>query len=383
MFFKMYQFCFIYIVFFISIEPVEYYYSQKALRRQCQRTAIICSLSLASATALIYQSKKHPNYKFLEVIAIGLGIPIGLSIKNSIFMSLHTTKSKKVTFEDVAGLKEAKEELGIFATYLNDEEKFKKMGASVPQGIVLYGPPGNGKTLLARALAAETDVCFFSAAASEFCNIYVGAGASNIRNLFKQAREHGPAIIFIDELDAIGDRNNGLMNGGGSERNSTINQLLAEMNGFCQNQKPILFIGATNNINRIDDALIRSGRFGNHIECKNPTKDERLEILKIHAKNKKMHDDVKLEEIAEACDGFSGANLEQILNNAAIETVKTNQHAITMHTIMNKIAKLKTQLKNIEKKHVDSLAECNKEETMIKMLMENMFPNATSHPQEK
>lgn len=235
----------------------------------------------------------------------------------------------KVKFSDVAGLPEAKEELKDILEYLKNPEKFKKVGAKVPHGILLSGEPGNGKTLLAKAIAGEVNCPFFSASGAEFIEQYVGVGASRVRELFAQARKHAPCIIFIDEIDSIGARRH-TGDGGVSEYAQTLNQLLTEMDGFETREKPVIVIGATNRPDMLDSALMRPGRFDRQVHVPYPSIDVREEILKVHAQGKKFDDTVDFRKVARGTPGFSGAQLANIINEAALSAVNNNREIITM-----------------------------------------------------
>jgi cell division protease FtsH len=221
------------------------------------------------------------------------------------------------TFEDVAGADSAKEELREIIKFLKNPERFERLGGKVPKGVLLVGPPGTGKTLLARAVAGEADVPFFSVSGSDFMEMFVGVGASRVRDMFSEAKETSPAIIFIDELDSIGRKRGAGMGGGHDEREQTLNQLLSELDGFEENEG-IVVMAATNRPDILDSALTRPGRFDRQITVDLPTQIARQEILKIHARDKPIADDVNLEEIARSTPGFSGADLENLLNEAAL-----------------------------------------------------------------
>ncbi len=235
----------------------------------------------------------------------------------------------KVKFSDVAGLPEAKEELIDILEYLKNPEKFKKMGAKVPHGVLLSGEPGNGKTLLAKAMAGEVNCPFFSASGAEFIEQYVGVGASRVRELFAQARKHAPCIIFIDEIDSIGARRH-TGDGGTSEYAQTLNQLLTEMDGFESHENPIIVVGATNRPDMLDSALLRPGRFDRQVHIPYPSIDVREEILKVHAKDKTLADSVDLYKVARGTPGFSGAQLANVINEAALNAVNHDHHEISM-----------------------------------------------------
>lgn len=246
------------------------------------------------------------------------------------------TKSKakiegniKVRFKDVAGCDEEKEEVKEIIDYLKTPKKFADMGARIPKGVLMVGPPGTGKTLLAKAVAGEADVPFFSISGSDFVEMFVGTGASRVRDMFKKAQQTAPCIVFIDEIDAVGRQRGAGMGGGNDEREQTLNQLLVEMDGIGEN-KGIVIIAATNRPDVLDPALLRSGRFDRQITVNLPDKKGRTEILEVHARNKKLAPDVSLENLAKRCPGFSGADLENVLNEGAILAVRDDRKLITM-----------------------------------------------------
>ena len=238
----------------------------------------------------------------------------------------------KVTFDNVAGLIEEKEELKELIDFLKDPKKFTKMGARIPKGVLLVGNPGTGKTLLAKAVAGEANVPFFFISGSDFVELYVGIGASRVRDMFRQAKQNAPCIIFIDEIDAVGRQRGTGLGGGHDEREQTLNQLLTEMDGFGTNEG-IIIIAATNRPDVLDPALLRPGRFDRQITVGLPDKTEREDILKVHAKNKTFEKNVVLKNIAQRTVGFSGADLENLLNEAALLTVRRNKDAIGMGEI--------------------------------------------------
>jgi len=254
---------------------------------------------------------------------------------NNIMMNenLKMIKNIDVTFDDVVGIDTAKLELEEVVQFLKDEERFTKLGAQIPRGIILEGPPGTGKTLLARAVAGESGVPFFSVSGSEFIELFVGTGASRVRELFKNAKENNPCIIFIDEIDAIGRQRSSAMSMGNDEREQTLNQLLAEMDGF-QGNTGVIVIAATNRADILDSALLRPGRFDRRVYIDNPDYQGRLEILKLYAKNKPLAKNVNLQEIARSTPNFSGASLENLMNEAAIFTVRNNATIITNYDII-------------------------------------------------
>ncbi len=238
-------------------------------------------------------------------------------------------EKRKTTFDKVAGADEEKAELEEIVEFLKDPQKFTDLGARIPKGVLLVGPPGTGKTLLARAVAGEADVPFFSISGSDFVEMYVGVGASRVRDLFDQAKKSSPSIIFIDEIDAVGRHRGAGMGGGHDEREQTLNQLLVEMDGFGNNEG-VIIIAATNRADILDPALLRPGRFDRRVTVGRPDLKGREEILKVHAKNKPLGPDVDLKSIAHGTIGFVGADLENLLNEAALLAAKRNKKAITM-----------------------------------------------------
>lgn len=242
---------------------------------------------------------------------------------------LFMPKQVKEKFSSVAGVAEAKEELQDIIDFLKNPEKYKRLGAKITRGVLLSGQPGNGKTLLAKAVAGEANVPFLSASGSDFIEVFVGVGASRIRDLFAQARKHAPSIIFIDEIDAVGRQRGSGLGGGNDEREQTLNQLLAEMDGFQTGNESVIVLAATNRANVLDKALLRPGRFDRKVHVPYPDLASRLQILKVHAKPVKISEDVNLEKIARGTPGFSGADLASLINEAAILASKNNQESVT------------------------------------------------------
>ena len=238
----------------------------------------------------------------------------------------------KVRFSDVAGLKEEKEEVSELIDFLKNPKKFQKLGARIPKGVLLVGPPGTGKTLLAKAVAGEANVPFYFISGSDFVELFVGVGASRVRDMFKEAKRNAPCLIFIDEIDAVGRQRGSGIGGGHDEREQTLNQLLTEMDGFGANEG-IIIIAATNRPDVLDPALLRPGRFDRQVTVNLPDTEEREAILKVHAKNKVLAKDVNLKTISSRTSGFSGADLENLMNESALLAVRKNESAITLEDI--------------------------------------------------
>ena len=247
--------------------------------------------------------------------------------------------NKQVTFDDVAGLKHAKQELVEIVEFLKNPDKFKALGAEIPRGVLLVGPAGVGKTLLAKAVAGEAKVPFFSLSASEFVEMFVGVGASRVRDLFAKAKRVSPTVIFIDELDAVGRQRGSGLGGSHDEREQTLNQILVEMDGFDTDTNVIL-LAATNRPDVLDPALLRPGRFDRKVTLDLPDREERLQILKIHCRNKPLDKNINLEEVAKSTPGLSGADLRNIVNEAAIMAAQANRKKIIQHDFRHSIEKI-------------------------------------------
>lgn len=268
-------------------------------------------------------------------------------------------KNKKTTFADVAGAKEAKEELGEIVEFLKHPKKFISIGAKIPKGVLLLGSPGTGKTLIAKAVAGEAGVPFFNISGSEFVEMFVGVGASRVRDLFKQAKKNAPAIVFIDEIDAVGRHRGAGLGGGHDEREQTLNQILVEMDGFESNVS-VIVIAATNRPDVLDPALLRPGRFDRRVVMDLPDINEREEILKIHMKNKPLAKDINVRTLAERTAGFSGADLANLVNEAAILSVRRDKKSITEDELKESIEKVilgpERRSKAINKKEKEIIA---------------------------
>jgi cell division protease FtsH len=297
----------------------------------------------------LYDTNKDPGSSPLLYIVANVLPLIILSIAAYyLFMKLAMTNNKsmdfgrsraklsedggKVRFTDVAGLKEEKEEVAEIIDFLKSPKKFQKLGARIPKGVLLVGPPGTGKTLLAKAIAGEANCPFYFISGSDFVELFVGVGASRVRDMFKQAKQSAPCLIFIDEIDAVGRERGTGLGGGHDEREQTLNQLLTEMDGFGANEG-IIIIAATNRPDVLDPALLRPGRFDRQITVSLPDATEREEILQVHARNKILDKSVNLEAISKRTPGFSGADLENLLNEAALLAVRRNKSSIGMSEI--------------------------------------------------
>src|SRR3954471_11109238 len=257
----------------------------------------------------------------------GAGRPMGLSKSKA---KLLTQGHDLFTFEDVAGVDEAKEDLTEIVEFLRDPQKFQRLGGRIPRGCLLVGPPGTGKTLIARAVAGEANVPFFTISGSDFVEMFVGVGASRVRDMFDQAKKNAPCIIFIDEIDAVGRHRGAGLGGGNDEREQTLNQLLVEMDGFESNES-IILIAATNRPDVLDPALLRPGRFDRQIVVPNPDVVGREKILRVHVKNVPLAADVDVKTLARGTPGFSGADLANLVNEAALTAARKNRRMVTMH----------------------------------------------------
>jgi cell division protease FtsH len=275
---------------------------------------------------------------------------------------LHGTDKEQVLFKDVAGADEAKQELSEVVEFLKYPSKFEALGAKIPKGVLLFGPPGTGKTLLARAVAGEAGVPFFSIAGSDFVEMFVGVGASRVRDLFLKAKKNAPCIIFIDEIDAVGRQRGTGMGGGHDEREQTLNQILVEMDGFEQGTN-VIVIAATNRPDVLDPALLRPGRFDRRVTLDSPDYKSRLAILEVHSKNKPFDKDVDLDEIAKKTPGFSGADLMNLMNEGAILAARQDKKTINQDDLSNSLEKVmmgpvrKTHVMNVDEKRITAYHE--------------------------
>ncbi len=252
---------------------------------------------------------------------------------------LQSDSEKKKTFADVAGLEEEKQEVEEIVQFLKSPKKFIDLGARIPKGILMVGPPGTGKTLLAKAIAGEAGVPFFTISGSDFVEMFVGVGASRVRDLFEQAKKNTPCLVFIDEIDAVGRKRGAGLGGGHDEREQTLNQLLVEMDGFGVNEG-VIIMAATNRPDILDPALLRPGRFDRQVVVGAPDAKGREEILKVHARGKKLGSDINLKEVAQTTQGFTGADLENLLNESALLAARNNQSVITMQNIKDAFLKV-------------------------------------------
>lgn len=351
----------------ISVDRIERIKSPSTTRVQYKTTAVLMQsfINLLDEKGVQYKFVAKQNNYFLQLI-LNLIMPFGLIFlmyfiifrkmgggsgggMGSIF-NVGASRAKiveegkiKTRFDDVAGVDEAKDELVEVVDFLKEPKKYTEIGGKIPKGVLLVGPPGTGKTLLARAVAGEAGVPFFRISGSDFVEMFVGVGASRVRDLFKQAREKAPCIIFIDELDAIGkSRVNNL--GGNDEREQTLNQLLVEMDGF-DNEKGLIILAATNRADILDPALLRPGRFDRQVPVERPDVKGREAILKIHAKPVKLDDDVDFESIAHGTTGFAGADLANVVNEAALLAVRNGRKKVSMNDFNDAIDKVSIGLK--------------------------------------
>lgn len=279
------------------------------------------------------------GFLFLMMRTVAQSNRTALSFGMSRAREFDKKKGDKVTFQDVAGSEAVKQELQEIVDFLKNPKKYLKMGAKIPRGVLLFGPPGTGKTLLARAVAGEADVPFFSISGSEFVEMFVGVGASRVRDLFTKARKNAPCIVFIDEIDAVGRHRGAGLGGGHDEREQTLNQILSEMDGF-EKDTNVIVVAATNRPDVLDPALLRPGRFDRRVTVDNPDLQERLAILKVHARNKPLSKDTDLEIAARHTPGFSGADLENLLNESAILAAKQNKKSIEQPDLERSLEKV-------------------------------------------
>ena len=321
------------------------------------------------------------------IIVLFAVISLGLMIKaiqagGSQAMSFGKSKAKmmldskvKTTFNDVAGIDEEKKELEEIVDFLKNGEKYMKLGAKIPKGVLLVGPPGTGKTLMAKAVAGEASVPFFSISGSDFVEMFVGVGASRVRDLFEQAKKHQPCIIFIDEIDAVGRQRGAGLGGGHDEREQTLNQLLVEMDGFDVNTN-IIVIAATNRPDILDNALLRPGRFDRQIYINAPDVKGREQILEVHAKNKKLDKDVDLKVLAKRTPGFTGADLQNLLNESALLAARNGESKITMNDIDCSIDRVIAGVEKRSKVLTDADKELTSYHEVGHALIDKLLPDA-------
>ena len=321
------------------------------------------------------------------IIVLFAIVSLGLMIKaiqagGSQAMSFGKSKAKmlldskvKTTFNDVAGIDEEKKELEEIVDFLKNGEKYMKLGAKIPKGVLLVGPPGTGKTLMAKAVAGEASVPFFSISGSDFVEMFVGVGASRVRDLFEQAKKHQPCIIFIDEIDAVGRQRGAGLGGGHDEREQTLNQLLVEMDGFDVNTN-IIVIAATNRPDILDNALLRPGRFDRQIYINAPDVKGREQILEVHAKNKKLDKDVDLKVLAKRTPGFTGADLQNLLNESALLAARKGEQKITMNDIDSSIDRVIAGVEKRSKVLTDADKELTSYHEVGHALIDKLLPDA-------
>ena len=286
--------------------------------------------------AHIIQKQAMKNMTGDDSMSFGGGFGMGMGNFGKSNARVYVKSSGGIKFSDVAGEEEAKENLQEIVTYLKDPTKYREIGAKMPKGVLLVGPPGTGKTMLAKAVAGEADVPFFSMSGSEFVEMFVGMGASKVRDLFRQAKEKAPCIVFIDEIDAIGQKRSGGNIGGNDEREQTLNQLLTEMDGFDENTG-VIILAATNRPESLDPALTRPGRFDRRVPVELPDLKGREDILKVHAKNVRIADNVDFNKIARMAAGASGAELANIINEAALRAVRMHRRFVTQEDLEESI----------------------------------------------
>ena len=321
------------------------------------------------------------------IIVLFAIVSLGLMIKaiqagGSQAMSFGKSKAKmlldskvKTTFNDVAGIDEEKKELEEIVDFLKNGEKYMKLGAKIPKGVLLVGPPGTGKTLMAKAVAGEASVPFFSISGSDFVEMFVGVGASRVRDLFEQAKKHQPCIIFIDEIDAVGRQRGAGLGGGHDEREQTLNQLLVEMDGFDVNTN-IIVIAATNRPDILDNALLRPGRVDRQIDINAPDVKGREQILEVHAKNKKLDQDVDLKVLAKRTPGFTGADLQNLLNESALLAARKGEQKITMNDIDCSIDRVIAGVEKRSKVLTDADKELTSYHEVGHALIDKLLPDA-------
>ncbi|MBI5202770.1 MAG: ATP-dependent metallopeptidase FtsH/Yme1/Tma family protein [Elusimicrobia bacterium] len=290
---------------------------------------------------------------------------------------LQNNKKQKITFGDVAGCDEAKEELQEIVEFLKDPQKFQRLGGKIPKGVLLYGLPGTGKTLLARAVAGEAGVPFFTSSGSEFVEMFVGVGAARVRDLFEQAKKSAPAVVFVDELDAVGRHRFAGIGGGHDEREQTLNQILVELDGF-DTKEGVILLGATNRPDVLDPALLRPGRFDRHINVPNPDLKGRTQVLNVHAKGVKLAEGVNLEVIARRTPGFVGADLANLVNEAALLAARRNKDSVTMQELEEAIDRViagpQRKSRMIQDKEKKVIAYHESGHTLVAKLLPNTDP---------
>ncbi len=321
--------------FFVTVPLSESVVSKILLLEETNEITIDTVSDPEASTFLLFLLNVLPMVILIAIVFIFIRRQIGSANKS---MDFGKSKAKlnpdnnKINFDSVAGLTEEKEEVSELIDFLKNPKRFQELGARIPKGVLLVGPPGTGKTLLARAVAGEASVPFYYISGSDFVELFVGVGASRVRDMFKQAKMTAPCLIFIDEIDAVGRQRGAGLGGGHDEREQTLNQLLTEMDGFGANEG-IIIIAATNRPDVLDPALLRPGRFDRQVTVNLPDINGRKEILEVHAKGKTFTDDISLENVARRTVGFSGADLENLLNEAALLTVRRNKKKISMEEI--------------------------------------------------